>query len=271
MTSEPFLDFYTNHYHEHKRLASGRSQLEYARTLEIVNRYLQPEHAVADIGCGAGTYALWLARQGHKVSLLDPVERHIEQAREAFASNHLPLEHAVVGDARALPWEDHSVDVALMLGPLYHLTEREDRLTALREAFRIVKPGGFVFAAAISRYTSVLDGFWRGYMNDPTFAAIARQDLIDGQHRNETQHPSYFTTAFFHRPEELQSEVEEAGFTPDALLGIEGPGWLIPDFASQWQDETKRASILHWMRALEAVPSLLGVSAHLMAIGGKPV
>ena len=191
---------------EADRLQRGSGRIEFARTQEIVSRYLPPAPAVIfDIGGGPGVYACWLARLGHEVHLIDPVPLHVEQARQASAQQpDAPIASCIVGDARHLDRADASVDVALLLGPLYHLTERSDRITALREAARIVRPGGVVLAVGISRFVSTLDGMARGYLADSVFARIVQDDLATGQHRNPTHHPAYFTTAYFHHPTELK-------------------------------------------------------------------
>src|SRR4029079_14002228 len=133
------------------------------------------------------------------------------------------LASADVGDARALPLSDASADAVLLIGPLYHLPERADRLRALVEARRVCRPGGVIIAAAISRFASMLDGLRGGYLEDPAFAVVAASDLEDGTHRNPTRNPNYFTTAYFHRPEELAAECSAAGIAHDATLAIEGP------------------------------------------------
>jgi hypothetical protein len=155
------------------------------------------------------------------------------------------------------------------MGPLYHLTERSDRVAALREARRILKPDGLAFASAISRFTSALDGLVSGYLDDPEFVRIVQRDLVDGQHRNPKNHPAYFTTTFFHHPAELQQEMEEAGLRHETTLPVEGPAWLLGNFTDQWSDLTRRERLLMAVRWLESEPSLLGVSAHLLAIGYK--
>ena len=142
-------------------------------------------------------------------------------------------------------------------------------MAALREAHRVLAGGGLLFAAAISRFASVLDGLVRGYLDDPVFGKIVQQDLKDGQHRNPTDNPAYFTTAFFHRPEELRHEVEEAGFRIEEVFAIEGPGWLLQDFDDHWNDTGRRERLLSAIRDLETEPSTLGMSAHLLAVGRK--
>lgn len=262
------------HYNQEReaaRLSAGPGLLERARTQEILSRYLPPAPAcVLDIGGGAGVHAIWLAGQGYETHLIDPVAIHIQQALDASRQNgDAPLASASVGDARKLDYEDESAQAVLLLGPLYHLTERCDRIAALTECRRVLCDGGVLFAAGISRYASALDGLFRGYLEDPEFVKIVERDLRDGQHRNTTDHPSYFTTAYFHTPDELLAEVLKAGFTVEKLIGIEGLGWLLNDFESHWDDDNKRAALLRVITQLESVPALAGVSAHMMVVARK--
>ena len=173
---------------------------------------------------------------------------------------------AEVGDARSLPLAETSVDAVLLLGPLYHLPERGDRLKALAEARRVCRPGGVVIAAGISRFASMLDGLRGGYLDDAAFAAIAAGDLRDGRHLNPTDNPIWFTTAYFHRPEELATECADAGLSHLATLAIEGPAWLLSDLDARLADANRREVLLAALDALEAEPTLLGVSAHLVVV-----
>jgi ubiquinone/menaquinone biosynthesis C-methylase UbiE len=257
---------------ERDRLTSGGGALELARTLVLLERYLPaPPAAIADIGGGPGRYALWLAERGYRVHLVDPVPLHVEQARAAAGTRlQTALASAEVGDARALQLADESVDAVLLFGPLYHLLERADRVQALAEARRVCRPGGVVLAAAISRFASMLDGLRGEYLADPTFAAIAAGDLRNGRHQNPTDNPAYFTTAYFHRPEELSVECELAGLAHEATLAVEGAAWLLPDLDARLADRERRAVLLAAIAGLETEPALLGVSAHLLAVAGRP-
>jgi ubiquinone/menaquinone biosynthesis C-methylase UbiE len=159
---------------ERARLASGPGALEFARTQVILRQYLPPPPAVvADVGGGPGQYAVWLAERGYRVHLIDPVPLHVEQARAACRDRPgVTLAGADVGDARTLRLPDASADAVLLLGPLYHLPERDDRARALAEARRVCRPGGIILAAATSRFASTLDGLRAGYLEDPAFAAL---------------------------------------------------------------------------------------------------
>ena len=256
---------------ERERLASGVGALEFARTQALLERYLPPAPAtIADVGGGPGRYAIWLTERGYRVHLVDPVPLHVEQARvAALALPGASFGSAEVGDARELRLEDASADAVLLLGPLYHLTERADRVRVLVEARRVCRAGGVIVAAAISRFASTLDGLREGFVLDPKFAAVAAADRRDGRHRNPTGDPAYFTTAYFHRPDELAAECEAAGLTHKLTVAVEGPGWFLPDLDVWFAEERRRTVLLDALAALEFEPTLLGMSAHFLAIAHR--
>lgn len=263
----------TRYYHEvaeEGRLVAGTGQLEFVRTKEVVLRYLPPPPAtILDVGGASGAYALWLAERGHQVHLIDRAPRLVEEAQRRSEASPNRIGTCQVGDARELTFNDGVADGVLLLGPLYHLTDTAERLRALREVYRVLRPGGVMFAAAISRYASALDGVARDLFADSSFAAIVQQDLEQGQHRNETDKWDYFTTAYFHRPDELRAEVVSVGFSCQAVLGLEGPGWILSNFDERWADPRKREDLLRVARALEREVSIVGLSAHLLAVGTK--
>ena len=237
---------------EHGRLDGH--WLERVRTQQVLGRLLSAGADVLDVGGGTGVHARWLAEQGHRVTLVDAMPEHVERAIDDGTYS------ARVGDARSLDEADGSVDAVLLLGPLYHLVELEDRSQCLAEAHRVLRPGGVLVAGAVSYAASLLDGVARPWLDDPAFVEIVRADLATGQHRNPTGHEAWFTTTFFHRPDELRAEVEAAGFDVEALLGVEGPGWLV--------DEPERSLVA--AELADAHPELAVLSAHLLAVGRRP-
>jgi SAM-dependent methyltransferase len=256
---------------EGSRITRGFGQLELLRTQETVRRHLPSGRGrlrVADIGGATGVHAAWLAADGHEVALFDIVPEHVEVARRL--AERTPGVTASLADARELPVPDAEFDAALLLGPLYHLTERDDRLAALREAARAVRSGGILFAAAISRFASLFDGLARGSLFDPEFRRIVEQDLGTGQHRNENNNPRWFTTAFFHHPEELRQECRDAGLDVLEIVGLEGLAVWQPQLADRWDDPASREIILQAARATETEPSLQALSAHLIAVARVP-
>jgi SAM-dependent methyltransferase len=127
------------------------------------------------------------------------------------------------------------VDAVLLLGPLYHLVSRAERTAAIREAARILRPGGPLFAAAISRWATRIDGIIgkRIYLEYP-----AALDLIDDVERTGNLPPLHASafTAYTHRRDDLRAELTEAGFQGADLVSVEGPGLILPDLEARMTD-----------------------------------
>jgi len=244
----------------------GRPRLEYVRTLELLERVLPPAPArLLDVGGGTGVYAVALSERGYQVHLVDPVPLHVDRARMAASERNLAMMTAAVGDARDLQALGSGYDAVLLLGPLYHLTDRADRLLALAEAIRVTRPGGVLAAIGISRYASLIDGLRRQVLDDPVFRPIVEGDLRDGQHRNPDVHgrPEFFTTAYFHLPDELRAEAEAAGLRDVRLFAVEGPAWIL-------EDPDDMENQLFSARVTESEPALLAATSHLMVTGTTP-
>jgi SAM-dependent methyltransferase len=253
---------------EQDRLTSGAGFLEFTRTAELVLRWLPSAPAVvADIGGGPGRYSLWLASLGYQVEHRDLMELHVAQLAASTAGTQGI--RTSVADALDLDLPDASVDAVLLLGPLYHLTEREARVAALREAARIVRPGGPVFAAAISRWAARLSGILkeRMYLKYP-----GAHTLIDDVERTGQLPPLAEAefTGYCHRPDELRDEMAAAGLAVADLVSVEGPGALLSDLADRQADPADWAAVLSVARAIERVPELMGIGPHLLATGICP-
>lgn len=256
--------FYTSLFDEGSRLTSSADgRLELLRTQELLRRFLPEAPArVLDVGGGTGAHARWLVADGYEVRLVDPVARHVEQAREICP--------AELGDARGLDAQDSSYDVVALLGPLYHLPEREDRLRALREAARVARPGGLVAAAAINRYSSVFEHTALAHLHHErlrdSITDILATATYDGRRG--------FTVSYFHRAEELAAEVRAAGLREVEVFGIEGPTWSLLKAVEQSTgappSEALFRSALTAARLAEPYPELLAASSHLLAVGRNP-
>ena len=258
------IDFYTSGYDEARRLTSAaHGRLEFLRTQELLRRHLPPAPAsLLDVGGGPGVHARWLTSDGYTVHLVDPVERHLREARAAGCT----VEH---GDARALTAEDGSQDGVLLLGPLYHLTEPADRLQALSEARRVLRPGGSLAAAAISRHSALLDLAATTRL-DPGSADLLGPVLASGHHDGALG----FTTAYFHTADQLREELTGAGFTDVRLYGVEGPVWHVLKGIEVHTGAPAAAplieSALIAARLAESDPALLAAASHFLAVGHAP-
>jgi SAM-dependent methyltransferase len=199
---------------EHARLTSGSAGggVELARTAALVDALLAPGSRVLDVGGATGVHAARLAAEGHVVTLVDPVPAQVAAA--AAVGTFV----AVVGDARALPAPDASVDAVLLLGPLYHLVAREDRMLALSEARRVLRPGGLLAAQGIGRLAAFSDSVRRG-----GFEALGDEDLRILRTGEWVNPGEGFPGGHFHTAAELRAEVTGAGFVDVVLHGLEGP------------------------------------------------
>ena len=235
------------------------NRLELLRTRELLLRQLPiPPAVVLDVGGGTGVHAAWLAGRGYRVHLVDVVPEHVRAAVEHG------LVTAEVGDARRLRQADASVDAVLLFGPLYHLVGRAERIAALVEARRVLRPGGVLLAAAIGRFMAVLDWAQSGGLTADV-AAKLMPVLSTGVHDPTLG----FTDAFFHTATQLQQEVAEAGFADVRVLGIEGPAWTIVDAPGNDAD-ARLDSALRCAQLTENFAEIVDASAHLMAFATAP-
>jgi SAM-dependent methyltransferase len=248
---------------EQSRLDEPKAVLEFERTKEILLRALPPVPAtVADIGGGPGRYALWLTGLGYHVEHRDITPLHVEQARAAGVQARL-------ADARRLDLADSSVDAVLLLGPLYHLVEPADRIRALQEARRVVRPGGPVFAAVISRWAPRLDGVVVERLYERFRDALEQLDRIEATGVLAPFGEDMFS-GYTHRPQELADEIAAPGLELEDLVGVEGMVLTGADLAERLADPVARNVLLDTARATERVPELLGLHPHLIATGRRP-
>ena len=261
---------YYNTEIEKTRLDLDNFKLEGLRTKEIISRFLTPESlSIADIGGGAGFYSFWLQSLGHRVSLVDLSPKNVELANEYAKQHGTSLASCEVGEATALAFADNHFEMALLMGPLYHLTDKQQRVKALREVRRVLKPGGTIIAAVISRYASFMDGLRRDLVNDDRFEKILLDDLKTGVHLNATDNLDYFTTAFFHTPREIRSEVSESGLKLEKLVAVESAGWVIDNFTEKIKDQGYWAKIQKIIGSVESNEDLIAISPHIIAIARK--
>ncbi len=265
---QEILDWYTHAFKESDRLTGGLGLLEQARMHELILRHLPPPPAVVyDLGGGTGVHSFWLAGLGYTVHLVDIVPLHIQQARLAAEDlPNAPIGQPESGRRPQLDFEDKSADAVLLFGPLYHLTDRAERLKALAEARRVLRPGGVLMAYAISRYASTMYGLFHGLVWEADYLQMIEMELASGQHRKPEKR-NVFTTAFFHHPDELKAELAEAGMLADEIVGIQGPGWIVPDFEENLKLPERLAVLVDIARQMEKDPQL---SPHMLAFARRP-
>lgn len=267
--NEAVYEFY-NGGAEIGRLERGLGVVEFYRSKEIISRYLKGQLKIYDIGGGIGKYAEWLAGMGHEVSLIELAPAAVEYAKEHMT---IPYE-AFAGDARDIDKPDNSADMVLLMGPLYHLLEKNERLRVLSEANRVLKPGGILIAAGISKFSSAtwaLSVYGNNvFLDDDIYMNMIKREMDTGEHLKPAEYPYIISNAYFHTIGGLRDEISEAGFSIMESAAVEGCSWITPELNEKWNDEFRRSRILEIIRATEHEETMMGMSPHFLVCASKP-
>lgn len=246
----------------------GRGELIRLRTWDIFARFLPPAGVVLDVGGGPGAHSAHLAGLGYQVVLIEPLAHHVEQAAARSRQRPGGPGFGVIrSDAGRLPLDDATVDAVLLMGPLYHLVERHERLAALGEARRVLRPGGLLLAEAITRHAWLLDATSKGLLDRPGIWETFACNLDTGLAQDPASMSQGGFWAYFHSPAELAQELTDAGFADMDLVAVEGFGWLLGDLGDRLAEPDL---LLDALRLTEREPSMLGVSAHVMGVASRP-
>lgn len=150
-------EFY-NKYDEENRLLSKSHLPEYLTTMRYIEKYLTPDSKILEIGAGTGRYSVALAEKGFSVDSVELVPHNIRIMKKKIKPYHKI--NIYEGNACDLSFIESGVyDIVLLLGPMYHLFEEEERHMAISEALRTAKKGGIVFAAYCNNETCVYKFF----------------------------------------------------------------------------------------------------------------
>ena len=248
----------------------SRHRTEFAVTLRALAEYLPPPPAhILDCGGGPGRYAIELARQGYQVTLFDLSSGNLDLAREKATAAGVTLAAYEQGNATDLSrYPNDHFDAVLLMGPLYHLLEAADRLQTLTEGRRVLKPGGPLFAAFITRYAVMR---WAA-ANEPQWI-IDHADLLEGILTTgvlppEDEQGQGFVAHFAH-PEKVGPLCQQAGLELQVLLAAEGLVSMIEEKVNALTGPAWDAWVaLNWRVAAD--PTLPGGAEHMLAVAVKP-
>ncbi len=248
------LEQYYNKFNEEKRLNSRHGQVEYIITMKYIHEILKPGDKVADIGAGTGRYSIPLFEEGYDVTAVEPVKHNLGRLKQkcpdvtAFQGNALRLKRL----------KDDSFDVTLLFGPMYHLLSHEEKLTALLEAKRITKPGGYLLVAYVMQdYSIIRFGFKERHVLEcledgrisPDFNTVpGEDDLYD-----------------YVRIDEIDRLNSEAGLTREKIISPDGPAnYMRTELNALSEEEFK--SFINYQMSVAERPDLIGAAAHTVDI-----
>ncbi|MCI9612678.1 MAG: methyltransferase domain-containing protein [Eubacterium sp.] len=250
------LEQYYNKFCEEKRLGRRHGQVEYQITMNYIHKYLEsiPNANIIDIGAGTGRYSVQLASEGYDVTAVELVKYNLgilkskKSSVKAYQGNALKLSR----------FADASFDVALLLGPLYHLHKSADKVQALREAARVTKPGGYIFAAyCMNEYGVLVYGFRQGnvktcrkdgQLTEDFHCVCQPKDLYD-----------------YVRLEDIDRLNQEAGLTRVQIIAPDGAANYMRHELNAMDEETFRLFVEYQMSVCER-QDLMGASAHTVDI-----
>lgn len=229
-------DYYNAHAeNEQNRLDSPLCRIEFVSTLRLIDKYFPKQGRVCDIGGGTGRYSIELIRKGYLVSLLDLSDEEIRLARIQLNKAGLSAEQLIVGDARDVSmFESNEFDAALLLGPMYHIVESNERTKVLQELKRILKPQGVAIIAYLNSWGLIKTGiadFPHWYKDISFLRSMLSEHTFAGQSL-----PG-FTECYWSTSEDALQEIKEAGFEVLSYAGAEsfasGMGVLLEKLATE--------------------------------------
>lgn len=266
---------------EKNRLRTGIGIIEFERTKEILLEKLpKPPAVIYDIGGAYGEYAWWLSSLGYEVHLFDLSETNILMSNELAAEYPgTSLKSAVVCDARSVPCPDKSADAILLMGPLYSITEYEERIIAIKESFRLLKDDGILFSAALTPFSVLVsrlaiyhkdDTIKYKELDNPEMLSAIERTLKDGCYINpERKLSNGLGSSHLHTAKALRAELSRCGFITEAVHGVMGGAWLAPNLDALLENEETHSLLMKTVRMLDTHEEIIGLSGHLLAVSRK--
>ena len=274
------LTYYESGF-ERNRLTTGIGLIEFERTKEILLENLPKAPAVIyDIGGAYGEYSWWLASLGYEVHLFDLFPKNLELSKELGKEYpNANLASAEVCDALSVPRESKSADAVLLMGPLYHLTDYNERISAINESRRLKKDNGVLFTAGLTPYSvllyniTVYEPFGENpnkTLEDPNFIKMVEGEVKDGNHINpDNTIYSGIGSVYLHTAKALREELLAGGFKGSVVHGVMGGAWLAKDIEKLWENEASRNALMNTVRLLSTCEEIIGLSGHLLAVSVK--
>lgn len=263
MNENKYLIDYYNSYDEDNRLLIKSGTVEFLTTMRYIEKYIRPNDRVLEIGAGTGRYSHALARMGYSVDAVELVEHNIEIFRKNTAENeNISVTQGNALDLSAIP--DNKYNITLLLGPLYHLYNDDDKRQALREAIRVTQKGGVIFAAYVISDGCLLDeGFNRGNIS---VAEYIRDGLLDGESFAAKSEPKDLFELV--RREDIDRLMSELPTTRLHYVATDGCARLMRESVDAMDDEQFALFLKYHFATCERA-DLAGVTSHAVDVFRK--
>lgn len=263
MKTNPYLiDFYNN-YDEDNRLMVKHGSVEFLTTMRYIEKYIKSGDRVLEVGAGTGKYSHTLARKGYIVDAMELVEHNIEVFKKNTQSNeNITIIQGNAIDLSVFP--DNEYDITLLLGPLYHLYSVKDKQQALREAIRVTKQGGIIFAAYVISDGCLLDeGFMHGNIK---IAEYIKNGLLDSETFAAKSEPKDLFELV--RKEDIDDLMSVFPTTRLHYVAADGSALLMREAIDKMDNDTFELYLKYHFATCER-EDLLGITSHAIDIFRK--
>ncbi|HEX2947574.1 MAG TPA: class I SAM-dependent methyltransferase [Clostridia bacterium] len=257
-------EYYNYSYDEWGRLE--RHRIEFEITKKAMDQYIGKKSEVLDVGGGPGRYSIYLAQQGHSVTLFDLAENLVRQAEENARKAGADIRQFITGNVLELGsvLPDKYYDAVLCMGPMYHLLEENERTAAIRQCMDRLRPGGIIIASFISAYAPILDWMKKW----PREICNVKESLLGFLNDGRAYENKGFTDAYFEHPAKIRPFFDNLGIETIKLMAAEGIGIHCEESLQSLPEE----DFMEWIDLFYRIADreeILGSSMHLLYIGRK--
>lgn len=256
------IEKYYNKFHEEHRLTTRHGQVEFTTTMYAIeqavsliqNTTLNSQLKLADIGAGTGRYSVELCHRGFDVTAVELVPHNLEILR----AKHENIK-TWKGDARDLHFlDDHTFDITLVFGPLYHLHGDENKLKALAEARRITKKGGIILVAYVMDDYSVISYCFKEHK----WAQVSEKNGLSADfHTICTEEDLYD----YVRLSDIDRLNKAAGLERIKIISADGPADYMRRELNEMSEEEFNAFIQYQLKNCDR-PEIVGAGSHCVDI-----
>ncbi len=276
MTDFEKVKNYYKKFDEKNRLRNDNSgKLEFLMTMGILEKNLPAlddgaEVSVLDLGGGAGVYSFPLAKKGYNVTLADLSETLLAQAKKQKEEDKVEnlISCDQINATNLSCYIDNSFDVVLLFGPLYHLTEKDEREKCIREVSRVLKAGGKVFASFIPHLSGSIALVQRFcWSPDQVDINTLEECFNSGKFKNLSNHG--FQEGYYPDSEEIENLFAENGFEKQLLRSIRGFGYEKEDVIYKFKNKNVFTKLLDLINSTAEDKSIIEMCGHAMYVGVK--